>query len=607
MAENRTQDFVSCRSPLRAWSALLWLTAGAIGAVGIAGAQAPPAAASAAAPAAPVVSAEQQQAQRLLQANDFAGAAQLLAPLVEREPDNARAWRMLATASLRLKQYDQAIAAYERSLVLEPSFAAARYNLGVAYALKGDREHAFATLAAVKASRLVDMSQAALDDDLASLRGDPRFASIMPSPADFADPFVEPVKILHEWDGEAANDQFGWIARNIGDVDGDRIADIVTSAPTHSLVAGKADNAGRIYVYSTKSGRLLWTADGRAGDQLGTGLEGAGDTNGDGIPEVVAGAPYADYAKVYSGRDGKVLQTLSGQGRESFGLHTAGVGDVDGDGGADLLIGAPGAAATAAPAAGGAPAAAAAGETGHAYLYSGRSGKLLFAWSGERDGDRFGAAVGGAVTGRKALLIVGAPGAGPAKTGRAYVYDAPAAKPQFVLDADATGNALAGMFVAVPGDVDADSVPDVFASDWSNAAKGRSTGRVYVHSGKDGHRLLELTGETAGEGFGTSKSTAGDVDGDGHADLIVGAWQYAAAAVSGGRAQLFSGKDGQLLKSFTCRTVGDTFGFDAVTLGDVDGDGTDDLLITSGWSAIHGFHSGRVFLISSGVRKKAAS
>ena len=37
------------------------------------------------------------------------------------------------------------------------------------------------------------------------------------------------------------------------------------------------------------------------------------------------------------------------------------------------------------------------------------------------------------------------------------------------------------------------------------------------------------------------------------------------------------------------------------------GDGTDDLLITSGWSAVRGFHSGRVFLLSSGVRKKAAS
>jgi hypothetical protein len=143
----------------------------------------------------------------------------------------------------------------------------------------------------------------------------------------------------------------------------------------------------------------------------------------------------------------------------------------------------------------------------------------------------------------------------------------------------------------------------VYVSDWSNNAKGQSTGRVYVYSGKDGRRLFSFTGDTAGEGFGTSPSVAGDVDGDGHADLIVGAWQYAVAALSGGRAYLYSGKDGRLMKTFTCRIPGDTFGFDAVNLGDVDGDGTIDFLITSGWSGIHGFHSGRVFIVSSGVTR----
>ena len=154
------------------------------------------------------------------------------------------------------------------------------------------------------------------------------------------------------------------------------------------------------------------------------------------------------------------------------------------------------------------------------------------------------------------------------------------------------------MFLSVPGDVDADGFPDVYASDWSNGAKGPSTGRVYVYSGKDGHPLLTLTGETPGEGFGTSPSVAGDVDHDGHADLIVGAWQYSTQAIGGGRAYLYSGKDGHLIKTFTCRIPGDTFGFDSVTMGDVDKDGAYDFLITSGWSGVHGFHSGRVFIIS---------
>ena len=83
----------------------------------------------------------------------------------------------------------------------------------------------------------------------------------------------------------------------------------------------------------------------------------------------------------------------------------------------------------------------------------------------------------------------------------------------------------------------------------------------------------------------------------------MGAWQYAGAAIGAGRAYLYSGKDGTLMKTITCRTPGDAFGFDAVTMGDVDGDGTSDFLITSAWSGVHGFHSGRVFIVSSGVKR----
>jgi FG-GAP repeat len=524
---------------------------------------------------------------RMLQGGNPAAAISMLLGLTRSDPRSAPAWRALGTAYQQQHEDRRAIAAYLRALALEPDSPKTFYALGSSYAAVHDATHAFEWLGRARASRRYDMTQATQDRNLRSLSSDPRFAQLLPVPADFAQPFVEPVSVLREWRGEAANDQFGWIARNIGDVDGDGIADVVTSAPTHG--AG-GSNAGKIYVYSTGSGALLWSAEGLAGEQLGTGVEAAGDTDHDGIPDVVASGPGgAGVARIYSGRDGRVLhQFRAPRADEVFGNHVSGAGDVDADGYADVIVGSPGKD----------------GEhksPGHAYVYSGKTGALLFALAGERAGDQFGSTVAGYSDGRQRYLVVGAPLAGPGHHGRVYVYGGSIHQLKFTIDADATGHALGLMFVAVPGDMDGDGVSEIFASDWSNDARGLSTGRVYVHSGRTGERLYTFTGEHAGDGFGTSASVAGDVDGDGRADLIVGAWQYGQAAISGGRAYLYSGRDGHLMRTFTCRTPGDTFGFDAVGLGDVSHDGTSALLVTSGWSAVNGFHSGRVFVLASGL------
>jgi hypothetical protein len=518
---------------------------------------------------------------------DAAGAAKILESVTKAEPDNVSAWRLLGLCYRTSGQLDRARTAYGRAMTLEPASATTMFNLAGVYALEKQADSAFAMLARVRASHNYDMTQLEVDSAYTSLRSDARYEPLLPTPADFANPFVEHVKVLLEIDGDSAGDQFGWIARDMGDVDHDGANDFVTSAPT-KYVGGA--NAGRVSVYSSRTGKLLWSADGKPDEQLGTGVESAGDVDGDGIQDVIAGAPYSGKAYVYSGRDGHTLFTLRAENdSDAFGQHVSSAGDVDHDGHADFLVGAP------QNKAGGRGA-------GRAYLYSGKDGHLLLTLTGERAGDAFGSTVGGYSDSTRTFIVIGAPAAGSGKTGRTYVYEGLSKKPKFIIESDSTGRALGAMFVSVVGDVNGDGVPDVYASDFTNGAKGPSTGRIYVHSGRDGKRLVTLTGEGPGEGFGIGPGKTGDVDHDGLADLVVGSWQYSTAATSGGRVYLYSGRDGHLIKTFTDRIPGDTFGLDAVGLGDVDGDGTVDFLLTAAWSGVHGNHSGRIFIVSSGVK-----
>jgi hypothetical protein len=63
---------------------------------------------------------------------------------------------------------------------------------------------------------------------------------------------------------------------------------------------------------------------------------------------------------------------------------------------------------------------------------------------------------------------------------------------------------------------------------------------------------------------------------------------------------LYSGRSGRLLRTWTCANEGETFGFDATGLGDVDGDGLIDFLLTSAYSPVKGAQTGRAFVIAGG-------
>jgi hypothetical protein len=362
---------------------------------------------------------------------------------------------------------------------------------------------------------------------------------------------------------------------------------MATSAPFRTI--GGEANAGKAYAYSGGTGRLLWTVDGKPGEQLGLGIDAAGDVDGDGVPDVAVGAPGGNRAYVFSGTDGSVVLDLPGrEAGESFGQRIEDLGDVDGDGHGDLIVGAP------TNNAGGEGA-------GRAYVISGADGSTMLELTGERAGDNFGSSVAGSLQPDGALiLVIGAPNGGSNQGGRAYVYVGKGLteSPRFIIEPDETAARLGGMFVSVVGDVDADGHADVYASDWSNGANGPSTGRIYVYSGATGQPLHILTGEAPGDAFGIGPADAGDVNGDGHDDLVVGAWQHASAAAAGGKVYVFSGKDGSIMREYTGKVMGDAFGFDATGMGDVNGDGVIDYLTTSASSAVNGPRSGRAYILS---------
>jgi len=519
-----------------------------------------------------------QEANRLLGEEKAEEAKALLEPLVSEEPENAQAWFLLGRARLLSREYEDALAAARRAVEL--GAGAASQVVLMAQAGLGDLDGAAETFPTVLARPVQDLSGLRLFSEAEALRTDPRFAVLFPE--DFDDPFSEGPAVIHDWHGEGPGWEFGWEARNAGDVDGDGVSDAVVSAPAHRPAGG---GDGAIDLYSGRSGALLWRVAGVAGARLGEGVEAAGDVNGDGTPDVVAGAPGVRQVLVYSGDDGRLLLTLEGEENvgDSFGTKVAGVGDLDGDGRADLLVGSPSSAAG----------------DGRAYVYSGADGTRLATLDDGVTGSAFGAAASGASGDWGSLLVVGAPSAG--NGGRVYVYRDLSGVPAFTIEAEESAQRLGGMFSSVVGDVDADGIPDVYASDWLDGGTGPAAGRIYVHSGRDGSRLFTVAGEAAGDGFGIGPARAGDVDGDGHDDLVVGAWQHKSAAPSGGKIYVLSGRDGSVLQTYTGRIPGETLGFDADGLGDVNGDGRIDFLVTSAWSLINGVRSGRTLVISGGV------
>jgi len=396
--------------------------------------------------------------------------------------------------------------------------------------------------------------------------------------------------LLHQKVGTFHGMNVGLSMAGIGDVDGDGKSDFIIGANE------------RAYVFSGATGNQIYELVGESnGDHFGNSVAGVGDIDGDTVPDFVIGArqpnPQGENSKagsiyVYSGSDGSLLYKRDGDSMlVNFGYSVIGLGDVDGDEKPDFIVGAPYRNPNGVF------------QGGTIYVYSGSTGTLIYQINGTRIGQAVGLSVGvlGDVNGDgKADFIVGdergGGGGGLGPNGAAYVYSGATGALLYQITGDNSGDRL-GNSVAGVGDVNGDSVPDFIVGAYGSNS---SAGSARVCSGLNGSLIHQVNGAVAGDAMGFAVGGAGDVDGDGKGDFLVGAiWARPGGINSAGTAYLYSGANSSLLFRVDGTANSDLMGWLLAGVGDVSGDGLADFAVGTPYADIGGFNDAGVAMVIS--------
>ncbi len=366
------------------------------------------------------------------------------------------------------------------------------------------------------------------------------------------------------WLGEAAGDRAGAALAGPGDVDGDGLPDLLIGAPGRAgayLLSGAEQALDDSALDLTEA--WLFLGGESEGDEAGSAVAGAGDVNGDGRPDLLVGAPQhgdaagAAYLVLGAARGENETRSLADaqallygeQAGDLAGCAVAGAGDADDDGFADLLVG---------------------------------------AWQAETDG-----------------LISGA----------AYLLAGPVSGTLSLGDADMRlygqeQDEQAGYALAQAGDIDGDGLKDALVgAPGADDGEDDDDGAAYLVSDPFAGSLAladaqaKFTGRYGYEYLGSAVCGAGDVNGDGYRDMLLGAPGYSDGDEQG-RAYLMIGPQsgevcvcGGAHAKWTGLAEGDRAGAYVSGIGDWNGDGFDDALVGAPGEDSAGDDAGEVYLL----------
>ncbi len=432
---------------------------------------------------------------------------------------------------------------------------------------------------------------------LTQLFGLPLLALFFVSPV-FAQAVGGEWQTPHRFHGHVPYATLGQSVSGAGDVNGDGYDDVILGAP-------RAPNFGMAVVCSGLDGSILHLLNpGDLGLVFGIAVSGVGDLDLDGFADFAVGsrgtATERGTLTVYSGLNASVLYQWVGENDwDWFGDSVGSAGDVDGDGVPDIVVGAPRAGFGISTSGGG------------AYLYSGADGTLIrvhrtFDFGGDEI-DYFGDSVAGLgdvnQDGFDDIIIgstfFGQGGMGTGQDGAAFVLSG--------LDGTLLHQVIGslafkkcGEDVSGVGDIDQDGYAD-FIVGGRNATVGNKQycGAAEVYSGATGDLIYRFEGEAYYMMLGSSVAPAGDVDRDGVVDLLIGADHANANGIAeSGEVRIYSGANGSLLHTFSGTKEHGYFGNAVASAGDIDGDGRAELLAASYYAEVGGDHAaGTVVLL----------